>query len=342
MKILAIKWRQLGDTILWTSALEALHHLHPQATLDIALPRPYDALFEGDPRFRRRWVLDRDTSLWRLGQKLRREHYDLVLNFHASRRSAFLSLQAGAKKKILHHHSRRPRRFFSDVLVPHLGEPMAATERDLNVVRALGWNGVSPLTKIYVAPHAQKKAEEIFCAVKRPLRLLHPGASRPAKRWPLERFVQLAQLLANSGTVGVLIDPAEDVFRNEPYLKALMAERAQFYQSSDLQEVAALVSQADCLVGGDSGIKHLAAAVGIPTVTLFGPESLGEWNCYSPERHSALQVPVLCRFQDQENPRFAWCGEYRCPLGSHACLNLISPEQVANEVERVTSPQTRS
>jgi ADP-heptose:LPS heptosyltransferase len=336
-KILAIKGRRLGDTILWTSALEALHQLYPEARLDLGLPGAYDSLFENDPRIGRRWHFDRETSLWDLARSLRLEHYDLVLNFHASSRSALLSSLAGAKEKILHHHSRKPRRFFSDRRIPHLGTPMAATERDLNVVRSLGWSGGAPATRIYVTPEKKEKARNAIGEIPRPVVLIHPGASRPAKRWPLERFVELARLLAQGRTVGILTDPADDPFREEPYLKSLIARHALFFSRSNLQELAAVISESDCLVGVDSGLKHLAAAVGVPTVTLFGPESLGEWHCYSEERHAALQVKVLCRFNDASDPRFAWCGEHQCPLASHACLSLISPEQILSEVERVTS-----
>jgi hypothetical protein len=70
----------------------------------------------------------------------------------------------------------------------------------------------------------------------------------------------------------------------------------------------------------------------VPTVTLFGPESIGEWHFYPKDKHRTLQIPVLCRNEHPARPEYAWCGAATCPLGSHACMNLIHPEAVAKEV----------
>lgn len=96
-----------------------------------------------------------------------------------------------------------------------------------------------------------------------------------------------------------------------------------------------LLPHADVYVGSDSGIKHLAVSLDVPTVTLFGPESVGEWHGYDRTRHIAMQNRVGCRIENAENPEFAWCGETTCPLASHACMRLFLVEDVLTNVVRL-------
>jgi len=88
-------------------------------------------------------------------------------------------------------------------------------------------------------------------------------------------------------------------------------------------------------VGSDSGVKHLACAFNIPTVTLFGPESVGEWHGYDSVRHRVIQKPVGCRNENGESPAYGWCGETVCPLSSHACMTQITPAEVAANLAHV-------
>ncbi len=141
MRILAIKWRRLGDTVLWTSALGALRAHYPEAEIDIAFPEEYAALFSHDTRFQESLPLRR-SSLRETQRRIRQRHYDMALNFHASERSAWLVLLSGAKERLI-HHSRKPKRFFSTKEIPSLGVPMKATERDPRSVQH--WGGTGPL-----------------------------------------------------------------------------------------------------------------------------------------------------------------------------------------------------
>lgn len=330
MKILALKWRRLGDTVLWTAALEALRSHYPRAEINIAFPEKYSEIFRNDSRWLHQYGLkDGILENLRLTKKLRSEHYDLALNFHASSRSLMFCLWLDAKEKIVHHHSRSPRRFFSDRPVVDLGKPLAADERDLNVIRTLGWRGSPPETRVFLAPHLKEQAMDSLEKLgwrREPLVILGVGASRPSKAWGMEKFAALSALLQKRAQVGVVYNPTEiapptgfpagSLFLPTPTLTLLMG-------------YLALTS---CYVGSDSGVKHLARALGIPTLTLFGPESLGEWHRPS-ALHRAIQKKVSCRNQDPFPPEFSWCGEAICPYSSHACMSLITPEEVMTEVE---------
>ena len=334
-----MKWRCLGDTLLWTSSLAALRHHFPDAEIDLALPFPYLSLFQNDPRFSKRFALQREwRKIFALAYQLRKRRYDLILNFHANERSAALALLAGGKKRIIHHHSRKTRRFFSDTKVVNLGIPMAARDRDLNVVRSLGWEGAIPKTEILISPEIIERGRLALVrdfpnsGERLPLVLFGPGASRPAKQWPLESYAKLAELLKGRARMGVLYE-SERLFAGKAYERQRLSQSALFLETPTLTSVMGYLSHAACYVGSDSGIKHLACALGISTLTLFGPESMGEWHFYD-ETHTALQRRVGCRFHDPDPPEFAWCGETICPLASHACMQSLEPEEVALKLAR--------
>ncbi len=335
-RILAVKWRQLGDTILWTAALDALKRWEPDSVVDIAMPAAYRALFEADGRFDGKWPLFEDVpSLHAVTREVKTRRYDFVLNFHASAKSrAFCQAVGGAAVRLIHHHDRAGRNFGSDKPILNLGKPASAIERDLNVVRTLGWAGDSPAPSLKT-PESWKQAAALRWGPKgtRPRLVMSPSASRPSKRWPLENFASLAERLSQRWDIAVIFE-SERLFDDKVWQKGRLAASARLFETPALSDAAGLLSLADGFVGGDSGIKHMAAALGVRTVTLFGPESVGEWHGYDPARHIALQNEMACRDQNPEDRLFAWCGVETCPLSSHACVTLHRPEQVEAALEK--------
>lgn len=338
-RILALKWRQLGDTILWTAALQALREWDPTAEIDVALPHAYLPLFASDPRFARRFGLANDgPTLRALNYEFRQRRYDLVLNFHASHGSRRLAEGAEGSLRLIHHHDRRGKNFGSQQPIVSLGEPAAATERDLNVVRTLGWNGTSPETRLFIDESWKEKARARWGTPAKPILVMGASASRLAKQWPLERFARLAELLSPRWEV-LLAYETETFWRGRNWEREQILKSARLVHTPQLPDVAGLLSIAAAFVGGDSGVKHLAAALGVPTVTIFGPESVAEWHGYDTLRHIPLQKEVGCRDNDRQDPKFAWCGESICPLASHACLMGITPEEVAMAVGQLIAVQ---
>jgi len=329
-KILAIKNRRLGDTALWTASLEALREFIG-GPVDIAYPAAYAPLFELDPRFNQHYLLEPSlSSRWDNLRKIRQVNYDAVLNFHANNETAILTFLSKGKTRFIHHHHRTPRFTKYSSTIPHVGVPMSAIERDLNVVRGLGWSGASPNPKLFVGSATKQKGEKLLgLSTQSGLKnvALSISASRQSKQWALEKFISLAKILKDRYQLFVLYDfpPVSALWGN---LKKL----THTIHTPDLTSLLGCLTHMDGFIGADSGVKHLAAALEIPTVTLFGPESIGEWHGYPTEKHRAIQIPVLCRDQNTETPNYAWCGYGICPLASHACMSQISPEMIVQEI----------
>ena len=112
--------------------------------------------------------------------------------------------------------------------------------------------------------------------------VIHPGAGSPRKRWPVEDFIRVATIIKgmNLGKVVFLVGPAESDLA--PIIRTRSKGRFRIYEVCDPSHLMALVRQARCFIGNDSGVTHLAAFMGIPTVAVFGPSSPKRWSPVGP------------------------------------------------------------
>lgn len=294
-RILLVKLRAIGDAVLTLPSLEALHAGFKGAEITVLCPPASVAVYAGDPRCRAVWAYDRAELGGPFSQaaffgRLRRERFDLAVCLHASLRTALIARLCGAPWRSVRNHSGPD--WFSNLRASEPKEPKNIIERDFDALRACGLRPRALMPRMFIPPAARAAAARRMQAWglrKRPL-LLFTGAGKPEKRWPLENFFALGRML-----------PAlkrSPVFLNAPGEGSLDARArglgGRADQVSDLKELGALCALAGAAVGNDSGPRHVAAACGARTLTLFGPEGLREWQPYPRKAgHWALQAPGL-------------------------------------------------
>jgi heptosyltransferase-2 len=163
------------------------------------------------------------------------------------------------------------------------------------------------------------------------------GASRPTKSWPIERFVEAAKLWKEktSGGVVVFTGPGEKALADEFKAKLGSTEGVLFEDNMSVRELAAKLSRLSVFLGNDSGPKHIAVALHVPTVTVFGPEHPFEWHPYSKERHPYFFIENLACRRDAMPGMPAWCGLENCVVEGHKCMTQIAAGPVIAECERV-------
>ena len=352
-RILVTKFRAMGDTILLTAALKELHRQYPLAQIHVAATEPWIWLLDGFPGVTKLWPVTwhndrtaRTKAATRLAFALRKEQYDIVCGFHASPVAAMVALSTGAKIRAIHFHSFQAKNMYSTVQIPGKGTMKPVVERDLDTVRALGipvLEGVMP--EIFLKDDEKSFAREEFAAwgLKRPILGVALGASRPTKIWPLHRFAEVAQKWVNDtqGSVLVITGPGEEglteqFYRSIPNTPELR-QAIQVMPPCTVRVLASRISQLNTLVGNDSGPRHLAAALGVPTVTLFGPEHPLEWHPYPLDRHPRLFIePLHCR-NNQAPGSPPWCGLFECIVEAHQCMTRINADQVSQQITRVYS-----
>jgi ADP-heptose:LPS heptosyltransferase len=163
---------------------------------------------------------------------------------------------------------------------------------------------------------------------ERTLLALMPGAAHATKRWPAHHWITLVAQLAQQQVDLVIVGGPAEVELGAQLAQIGGPRVASAAGRFDLAGTAALIKQARCLVGGDTGVTHLATAVGVPVVVLLGP-TVGAFG-FLPYRARArvIERDLPCR------PCTKMGGPV-CPLGHHHCLELIPADEVADALARL-------
>lgn len=164
-------------------------------------------------------------------------------------------------------------------------------------------------------------ADDFFTGAS-PVVALMFSATWPAKAWPADEARRLAGLLQTRGRVPLVVPGPGD----EPFVAAMTegAPDIPVAPPTNLPELADLLTRATLFVGTDCGARHLAAALGLPTVTIFGPTDPGGWNPPGP-RHVAVRTGESC------SP----CDLTTCPVAGHPCMEGLKAGMVLEGVERI-------
>jgi ADP-heptose:LPS heptosyltransferase len=255
LNILFITATRIGDAVLSTGLLGWLTDRHAGARITIACGAPAAPLFSEVPGLQRILVVrKRPASLhWlRLWRDCVGRRWDLVVDLRRSALAWFLR----ARERRLPPRSR------------------GAIHRVELLGRTLGLDP-PPAPRLWTAPRHEAAADRLLPAGG-PVLALAPTANWAAKIWPAERFAKLARRLTAPGTplagAAVMVTAGRDEEAlARPVLDALPAAQRIDLIGLDLLTTAAVFRRCGLFVGNDSGLMHLAAAAGIPTLGLFGP-----------------------------------------------------------------------
>ncbi len=219
-------------------------------------------------------------------------------------------------------------------------------DRDLDVLRAMGIKAdvKDALPEVRLSKAELREAAEIFAHGsvhgKGPRVFLGIGGSRATKRWKPEYFVEIAARLIQENDAEVVLAtvPSDSPWLEKFWLevsrrpdKDAIVKRIRHFSSKSLRDAAKIISQCSFYVGNDSGLKHLAAALGLKTVTFFGPEAPLEWHPYDLKNHPYFFIEGLnCRSESGQH----WCSIPECTMYKHQCMGEITPAKVWPEIMR--------
>lgn len=255
--ILFITLSNIGDVLMTTPVMEALHRKYPQAVFDIVADRRSSELFTHCPY--RQAVIHRDKDRgWRgsvaLVTRLRAIRYDLIVDL----RTDGLSL-------LLRGHRRLTRRG-SRPAGPH------AVERHMGVIMQREHLTAIPPVRTWLSPAEHALAQATVASLPGTRWLaLGPGARWAPKCWPAVKFSELTHHLQHLFDAILLLGNADDRDTCQRVAANLPLPHVDLAGKTGLLQAAAVLQQAQVFVGNDSGLGHLAAASGTPTVTVFGP-----------------------------------------------------------------------
>jgi predicted lipopolysaccharide heptosyltransferase III len=350
VKILLIRLRLIGDVVFTTPAIAAVRAHFPDAHISYLVERAAEPVVRHNPHIDRVMVAERPRGFKRimydaqLARSLRRERFDVVVDFHGGPRSAWLTRATGAPRRIgyrlpFRHWAYTAHVPWSRTLVP----PRHSVANQSDLLTPLGISAPLRGETAVEMPEAADAAASVEARLAPagvdagcPIVVMHVSAGNPFRRWPAQNFAEVAAGLARgefSRRIIITSGPSESgaadaIAADAQRLAGKHASHIVRCGEFDLSELRALAGRAALFIGGDSGPLHIAATTSVPVVALFGPtlpERSMPWRMADTRAIAIDAGPLPCR------P----CHQRRCEPGDFRCLTRVRPERVLVAAEQL-------
>ena len=329
--ILVVPYMWIGDFVRCHSVVKLLKDRYPARPVDVLSTTLCAPLADYMPELRQAIVVDlpRKRLSYKehaaLAGRLKRENYGTALIMPRTWKAALAPFLAGIPERIgwlgewrfgLLNDLR-----FGEKQRPRMIDQCAALALPREAPHATEW----PLPELRVPPtEIDGWRERMGLRGVQPAVALAPGAVGPSKRWPVESYAEVARRLAAAGiAVWVVGGPGE-----KPLAAEIIADAgplARDLTGTDLRNAILALAAADVAVSNDSGLLHVAAALGTPSIGIFGPTSPWHW---APLNPIAATVQTTTELDCQP------CHKPTCRKGHHRCMRDIAAEQVLAVTQR--------
>jgi heptosyltransferase-1 len=326
-KILIVKPSSLGDVVHSLPFLNAVKLSFPNSEIHWVIAKGLEGLLDGNPMINRLIVINKDVwkkisrtvdtlvEVRRLFKKIREERYDLVVDLQGLLRSGLITMASRAPARIGFTEAREGSTFFYTAKVRG-GKDLHAVDRYLKIAAALGCEAdgsAFPLPLI-------KESDSWVKAFKSDLKeyiVLVPGARWATKIWPAENFGKVASLVQ---VPSLVVGSRADRGIADKVVEASRGRAVSVAGKTSLMELIEIMRGAKLVISNDSGPMHIAAALGVPVVAIFGPTS--------PERTGPYGGPhVIVR----SGAACAPCFKKKCR--DMKCMKEVTPEEVGKRVK---------
>ena len=331
-KILILRNDGIGDLLNSTPAIAMLRQTYLDAEITV-LVQPLNApILIGNPDVDRVLIFDREHAHHRLRDRLRfywhlrQEHYDLVVVMRTSSWCNFIAFLSGAKYRL----GRDQKQFRSFLTHAWQGQYKKGktheVDRNFDLVRLICNNsgGHRRLVLNLLADEIESTKHLLAAWKITPNDFLvgiHPGGSSFDKRWPEENYAQIADALVNEYNAKILILRGPNEAKLERNIQRVVQSDSIAYAPKSIRELAALIKRCDLFVCNDSGPMHIAAALDVRTVAIFGPTDHVAWEPLSAEA-TIVRRDMPC-----------WpCSAHKCTIGWE-CTKKLTVDTVRDRVE---------
>ena len=320
--MLVLRFSSLGDIVLTSAALDALKKAWPQTRVVFAVKSVFADLVKHSPHVDEVLEMRPGESAFAFAKRLRAAAPDAILDLHRNNRSrALRMLVRGPKKRVV--WSKRP--FVDNIAVRLRLRPyraaMTISERYHRAVEALAGRALPKgEMRLWHSEEDGREAARILAAegidTSRPLVGMSPGATAETKRWPADRFAEIARRLSAGGLQIVVTGS-----KSEQHLAAKIGDAAP--QARDLTGrfgigvLAGVIAHCHAFVANDSGPMHMARALSVPTLAFFGSTDPRQFVF---DGHAVLYTDLDCA-------PCSFFGKKVCPEGHFRCMLDLDVER---------------
>ena len=339
-KILIRSANWVGDAVMSLPAIASVRLTFPRAKISILAKPRVAELFHKNPVVDQVFLYESPgvhqgiRGKWQLARQLKKEGFELAFLLQNAFEAALISFLAGIPRRAGYDRDGRGLLLTHPVPVDKALKRVHQADYYLGLAESLGFHRAQRVPSLKVSEEGQEEAGRMLQSLglreSRGLVGISPGATYgPAKQWFPERYGALADRIARNLDASVLI------FGNEGDKKVASEVRQNARASlidltgmTTLGQAIALISRCRLFITNDSGLMHVAAALGIPVVAIFGSTD--------PERTGPLGE--VCRVVRKFVP-CAPCLKIDCPE-DRSCMRLISVDEVYDEVKSIWNPET--
>ncbi|MEE4311246.1 MAG: lipopolysaccharide heptosyltransferase II [candidate division KSB1 bacterium] len=323
-KILLIQTAFLGDVVMTTPLIRALHAIFPDDEIDIVTIPQSANLFEHDPAihkvhlFNKGKFIQKIFSFVSLARTLKRSGYDIGISIQSSLTSSFLMLLARIPKR-----AGFARQKFLTIPVSHK-KGMHMRDRYLTLAQPFSSESFNRETSLHISESEKKRALNILnsAAQRHAKRIgIAPGSVWPTKRWPEAYFIELVSTLDKNGYQLYFIGGGNERELCQRIIERSNARALNLAGELSILESAALINELDIVITNDSAPLHIANAMKTDVVAIFGP-TVRRFGCYPYRDHDIMmEIDLYCR-------PCAKHGGRSCPEKHFRCMLDIKPEAV--------------
>lgn len=349
MRILVVRAGALGDTLMATPVLRALEQKHPGCEIDFLCSAPAAPLLAHNPHLSRVFTLARRNvpfalcpEKWRLAAQLRRRSYDLAVLLESAPVFEALVRRSGARRIATFRDIDFDPRRHSIVNNLRVAGMTEAQDPESKVQGLAGDCDPALDMELCIAEEDERTVEQWLATAPPGTRLIgmHAGygpaarkqkdQSQRLKGWDIANFARLARMLIERGFTIVLTGSPEDRADSERIADDLPGRFFQLAGRTTVGQLAAVIRRCELFVSVDSGPAHMAAALAVPLVVLWGPSRLEQVRPVS--SHSSVGIvrhAVSCA-PCYDTPMMKSCRR-------NICMEAISPERVFREIQAIVA-----
>ncbi len=323
VSILIIRPGGIGDALLLAPAIREIRRQYPDTLLTILAEKRNSGAFSLIPEINQVWQYDSITQMW---AAIRSRPYIVIDTEQWHRLSAIAARLTGAGQLIGFATNERKRLFTDPVPYTHKSHEINSF---LQLLIPLGIKLPTELQVPFlsVPPSAQRETRQLLMPLEnKPFITIFPGASIAPRRWEAEKFHQLAKILNTRGFNIIVIGDKGDLSAGEKIITKGI-NGINLAGQTTLVQSAAIVERSEVLISGDSGILHMAAGLGIPSVSLFGPGIAAKWAPRG-QKHIVINKNISC------SPCTKFGHTPKCPKHT-ACIKQISVAEVSRAALRL-------
>ncbi len=334
--VLVLRFSALGDVILTSPAIDALRGAWPKTKIFYAVKSNLAHLVQHNPCVDQVIGLEAGEGILHFRNRLRALNYGALLDLHAKIRSRLLRAMLPRTPSSIWH-----KRDFSETLAVKLAlRPYHAathlSQRFHAAVEALVGDSL-PLGRLryYLGPDDQQIADQALAQAgvksSQPLLGMSPGANWETKRWPAERFGDLASRALASGLQVVVVGSAKEARLGREIVR-VAPKAVDLCGKLDLRGLGGFISRCTAFVANDSGPMHMARALRVPTLAFFGSTDPGMFDF---EGHAFAFAGVPCA-------PCSFFGRSRCPRGHFRCMLDLDSAGAWNSLQPLLSGGRRA